>query len=675
MNGNPEPALKENLGIRREPPNPAAIAVASDHRDAIDARSASVPSPPFRDRMRYWVDNQFSKGTRALILWLGVLSLAIVFIAAGVVAAARIAPPEVESLSFHEAFWMSLMRTLDPGTMGGDQGWAFRVVMFLVTIGGIFIISTLIGVLSSGIEGRLEDLRKGRSRVIEKDHTVILGWGPQVFTIVSELVIANENVKNPCIVVLSERDKVEMEDLIRSRVGTLSNTRLVCRTGTPMDVSDLSLVSLETARSIIVLSPESDDPDSEVLKTVLAVTNHPDRVAGHRLHIVAEVQSEKNLESIRIVGKGEVQWIRVDDFVSRMIAQTCRQSGLSVVYTELLDFSGDEVYFFSHPSLVGKTYRQALFRFERNSVAGLLRSDGGFNMNPPHETVIQAGDRLAVIAEDDDKIYLPPHVQLRIDESCIGLEPEPESRPERTLIIGWNRRGFGVLRELDHYLPAGSRTTVFSRLDDQQRRYLTHELRLENQELTLEQGESTDRESLERLHPERFDHVIVLSYSDTLGVQQADARTLITLLHLRDIVEKYSCSVSIVSEMLDQRNCRLAEVTRADDFIVSDRMVSLMLTQVSECRHLNAFFTDLFDADGAEIYMKPARLYVRSGKPVNFYTVVEAASRRGETAIGYKLSAEKTGSEDPKNGVVLNPVKSDTVLLDERDMVIVIAEN
>ena len=55
--------------------------------------------------------------------------------------------------------------------------------MLVVTLGGIFIVSTLIGMITTGIEGKLDELRKGRSRVIENDHTVILGWSQQIFTI------------------------------------------------------------------------------------------------------------------------------------------------------------------------------------------------------------------------------------------------------------------------------------------------------------------------------------------------------------------------------------------------------------------------------------------------------------------------------------------------------------
>ncbi len=55
------------------------------------------------------------------------------------------------------------MRTLNSGTMGGDTGWLFRGIMFVVTIGGLFMVSILIGILSNGIESQMSRLRKGRS--------------------------------------------------------------------------------------------------------------------------------------------------------------------------------------------------------------------------------------------------------------------------------------------------------------------------------------------------------------------------------------------------------------------------------------------------------------------------------------------------------------------------------
>jgi hypothetical protein len=110
---------------------------------------------------------------------------------------------------------------------------------------------------------------------------------------------------------------------------------------------------------------------------------------------------------------------------------------------------------------------------------------------------------------------------------------------------------------------------------------------------------------------------------------------------------------SIVSEMRDDRDRALAQLTKADDFVVSEQLVSLLMTQISENRHLESVFTDLFDSDGAEIYVRPSTYYVRHTPGQTFATVVEAARRRGEVAIGYRV-AEPEGDG---HGVVLNPDK------------------
>jgi len=625
----------------------------------------------WKDRLRYAFDNTFSRGPAALIAWLGLLSLGLIVVAASIVSLARLAPEGESGLAFHEAIWLSLMRTLDPGTMGGDTGWGFRLVMLGVTFGGIFVISTLIGVLTSGIEGRLEEMRKGRSNVIESGHTVILGWSEQIFTIASELVIANANQRRGCIAVLADRDKVEMEDALRERVGPTRRTRIVCRSGTPLDMADLDLVSVGTSRSIILLSTESEGSDADVIKAILAITNNPQR-RPEPYHIVAEIRDPRNLEVARMVGRDEVELVLVGHLVSRMVAQTCRQSGLSVVYNELLDFGGDEIYFKEEPSLVGQTFGEALSAYETSTVIGLQPAGGPPALNPAMDTAVRTGDRLIVISQDDDTIQLSHRTDLPIDRSSMRRPKRASLKPESTLVLGWNWRGAAIVGELDHYVPRGSRVRVVSDRGDARSELDAPKLKMARQKVRVEVGDTTDRRVLDRLGVDAYDHVIVLAY-DGLSAQEADARTLVTLLHLRDIADRKGVDLSIVSEMLDVRNRQLAEVTRADDFIVSDRIVSLMLAQISENKALNAVFADIFDPEGSEIYLKSAGDYVALDTPITFYSVLEAARRRGEVAIGYRRS-ETAGQADQAYGVRLNPVKSEVVRFSPRDRVIVLAE-
>lgn len=631
-----------------------------------------MKSPSLGDRFRYHFDNFMAKGSVALIGGLGLLSALIVGSAALLIVVLGIHQHESETEDFTEAAWNSLMRTLDAGTMGGDTGTGYRLVMLAVTFGGIFVVSALIGILNNALESKLEELRKGRSWVIEKDHTVVLGWSEQVFSVVSELILANESQHRPRIVILGEKDKVEMEDALSDRIPDWKNTKIICRTGSPIDPGDLSMVSVQTSRSIIVVPPEEDDePDAAVIKTILAITNSPDR-RQQSYHIVAQIRDPRNMEAARMVGKHEVELVQVGDLISRITVQTCRQSGLSVVYTELLDFGGDEIYFKHEPQLTGKTYAEAQFAFESSAVMGLRIEGKGALINPPASTVIGTNDQIIVIAEDDSMIKLSGLSGYEIDESAICPPKVVSPEPERTLILGWNWRVGSLINEMDQYVAPGSEVMVAADKEDGEAELARQCDKLENLRLRYRVGDTTERRTLEELALPDYQHIILLC-SDELDPQRADARALIALLHVRDIVDRSGIDVTIVSEMLDIRNRNLAEVTRADDFIVSDKLVSLMLSQISENKELNGVFQDLFSEEGSEIYLKPATNYIHAGRSVNFYTVLQAANARGETAIGYRIVAKKNDPE-AGYGVVVNPDKSEMITFTAEDKVIVLAE-
>jgi voltage-gated potassium channel Kch len=621
------------------------------------------------DRLRYRFDLTMARGATSLILWLfGVTALFVTVAAAVLVAAGLIPAPEDGSeVGFVSAIWMALMRAMDAGTVAGDSGSrSYLAVMFVTTLGGIFIVSILVGLVTNGIQGRLEKLRKGKSLVCEEDHTVILGWSPQVFSIVTELVLANRSRKNAVIAVLGDKDKVEMEDEIREKCGPLENTRLICRTGNPIDPSELSLVRPEAARSIIVLAPEDDDPDAHVIKIMLALVNGPGRKPG-KYHIVAEIRDRRNLEAAKLASRDEAQLVCTEDILSRITVQTCRQSGLSAIYTELLDFGGDEIYTKAEPALTGKTFGHALSAYEGCSVIGIVDKAGAVRLKPPMDLIIGSGDQIIAIAEDDSTIALGKSTP-RFEKDLLCEATPREKKAERVLVLGWNRRAPRIVLELDSYVAPGSKVTVVAESDAAEAQI--GELRdlVSNLEVTFERGSTTERRTLDRFAT-GYDHVITLSYSDDLEVQKADARTLVTLLHLRDIESKRGESFSIVSEMLDVRNRQLAEVAQPDDFIVSDRIVSLLLAQISENAHLAAVFDDLFDPEGAEVYLKPAEDYVAPGKPVRFATVVEAAKRRGEVAIGYVCP-----KADAKDRTRVNPKKSSQATFAAGDKIIVIAD-
>ena len=619
--------------------------------------------PSWRDRFSYWFDNALAHGPVILIGWLALGTTVLVLVMTAVSFLPGVRP---DGAGLKEVFWNILFQALTPNPFDVGSPTLFLLVMLVVTLGSLFMVSILIGTLTTTIEERLESLRRGRSKVLENDHTVILGWSQQIFTIISEIVTANENRKSGAVIaILADQDKVDMENAVRERLGSTKNTRVICRSGLPIDPTDLEIVSPHNARSVIILPPEEGDADSYVIKTALALTNNPNR-RPEPYHIVTEIQDPKNLEVIRMIGaKDDLHTVLTGDIIARVTAQTSRQSGLSVVYTELL-------YFKEEPTLSGKQFGDALFAYEDSSIIGLFQADGTVKLNPRMDTRIAPGDRLIAVSADDDTVVLSGRNSYPIQTEVIrSASPRTLGGAEKGLILGWNECGATIVQELDNYVVKGSSVTVVA--DGAFEHDVKQAGKLKNQKLLFRPGDTTDRALLNELNVAEFDHVIVLA-SAALEPQEADARTLISLLHLRDISEKDATPFSIVSEMLDLRNRELAEVARVDDFIVSDHLISLMLSQLSENGNLFDVFADLFDPEGSEIYLKHVVDYVALGQPVNFYTVTEAARRRGEVAIGYRVASQ---AHDPLKsyGVYTNPKKSQEIVFAGEDKIIVLAEN
>ncbi len=293
------------------------------------------------------------------------------------------------------------------------------------------------------------------------------------------------------------------------------------------------------------------------------------------------------------------------------------------------------------------------------------------------DTRIEKGDQVIAVSADDDTVVLSGKTDLGVNTDAIIKDGVIHESPEYILMLGWNERAPVIIRELDYYMAKGSHVLVAAPQEAVLKPDFAEELgltALKHLDVTFKYSETTQRQALEALDLKRFKHGIVLSYSDRMDVQAADAATLVTLLLLRAMSEESGHTITVVSEMLDVRNRDLAQVTRADDFIVSDKLISLMLAQISEKKELVDVFQDLFDPEGSELYMKPASSLVKTGVAMNFYTVVEAARRNGAVALGYRVQAEHADA-DKAYGIHLNPVKADQITFAPEDRIILLAED
>ena len=609
-------------------------------------------------QLRYRFDLALSRGPLIVIGYLALIVIAIVGFSAMLLTVFELAGINGRgSLSFPEAFWQSLLRVLDTGTVANDNDWPARIIALFVTISGILLAGSLIGLIANAVDQQIEKLRKGRSAVLEHDHTLVLGWSPRLPSILSELVIANENRKHAAFVVLAQQPKDELEDELRRLVPDTKTTRVVCRTGDVGNAADLRMVNVEQARSVIVLS--GDDGDAGVVKAVLALRSVDPTF--ERIRVVAELDDADHAATLRDLTDGRVATVRAEEVITRVAAQACHQIGLATVFRDLLDFDGDEIYFATVGELDGHAYREAVNAFEGASVIGVYR-DRTVRLNPPPDEVIRVGDEIIAIAADDDKVIFTGFVK---DAALSLADLAPFTEPQQHIaLVGWSAVGSTVLRELDQFLTPGS---IIDVLVDRAV-YAPEEIAIppcKRCDVRVHAIASGAKALIDELGEHRYDKAIVLGYRRNMTPAQADARSMLMLLALHRAWAGDPHRPRMVAEMLDSSNVEIAQTTGVDDFIVSDELSSLMIAQVSERLELQAVFNELFDAEGCFVSLRPAPLYAPVNEETSYASIVASAVLRGDTAIGYRL-----GHEPP----VLNPPKSTRLRLSDEDQVLVLAE-
>ena len=544
----------------------------------------------------------------------------------------------------------------------------------------------LIAFLNTFFQRKLDEMQKGRSDVLEKGFTLILGWNDKIFDIIEELIIANENQKKSCIVILANRDKIKMDELLLKEIKIRKKTRIITRSGEPSSFNDLDMVNINDSKSVVVLATSNAgandeqkvSSDSEIIKILLAIIYHPRRTAK-KFNIVTEVYDDKNLEVIKSFGSENVTVVNNNEIIAKVMVQTSRQKGLPVVYEELLSFDGCEIYINSYPEVANKRFGEVYNKFPGGYPIGIFTASRDVLINPGRNALINKDDKLIVVSEDDDTCK---YKETAIDFTPFDHDPSSlQSRvpKEKILIMGYNEKLINLIKEFEEYASEGSSALVVFPFTEEQKDHIKSRLSgLKKMSVKLMTKDYVNRDVIYSLEPFSYDTIIVLSRDmNSSTMEKSDADTIFTLLVLREIQKKLhpDAKTEIVSEILDIKNKELIENASVNDFIISYKLISMVLAQISEQKQMSLVYDVLFSEEGSEIYLKPASKYFDTLPiKVNFYQVMDMAFKRNEIAFGYKLH-KYDGNKDKNYGVKLNPDKDGVIELTKDDMLVVVAED
>ena len=658
-----------------------------------------IEAPPETDvrkiRLRYRFDTFMAKGGGSIFIALTAVFVA-TFLLIGVLRGALLLLfPEVglqhEDLGFLGNLYITFLEITDPGNMAQDiySSAAYKVFAVLAGIAGIVMLSALIAFITTALDQKIYELKRGRSKVIEEGHTLILGWNEQrIIETLRELVIANESEKDACVVVLADKDKQEMDDVLRLRLNDTATTRIVTRSGDVSTLTNLDMVSLESCGSVIILA-SCDDTDSaerkassdaKAIQTVLATMGN--EIETDEFSVVVEIFNPTHREIVQSSFPDHVITVNTSDILAKLLVQTSRSVGLSVVYNEILSFDGCELYFYD-AEWGDSTFGEIAYRFPDGVPMGIRNADGAIFMNPSSDQAMAPNDEVLILANDDSTIdFLNEPVATPTEHTLSGIRQA--QRIERELMIGWTFKSAAIIREFADYIIEGSQIQVLLKrpTDEQVAEINALNEELDSVEVGLIQKDCLSIEDLLSVKPFEYDNIIILAGTDSgeahVDAARVDSENIVALLLLRRIFSQYpteSGNTKLITEILDSQNDALVAKAGVQDVIISNRLVSMIMAQISESRDIEKVYDDIFREDGSEIYLKPANLYFELLPiQVSFADMMAIAQKRGEVCIGVKVKALENDKEN-NNGITLIPEKNTTYELQADDSLVVLAED
>ena len=605
------------------------------------------------DRLKYFIDRKIASGTGTLLLRLGLLTFGMLVVFA-VIMTFVISEGTVGFLDYLESPWITLSVALKP-SVTTEPGWVNRIFLLLIALFGILVLSGLIGVLASGITERLMDLRRGRSPVLAKRHTLILGWSAKIGPVINELILANLSETRAKIVVLADIDKIQMEEQIAAITGENNTTEIICRRGKHANIEDVKIANPSNAKSNIVLKESSNNDDVETIKTLLALKKLI--VSEQPVPIIIEITDSENVDAANSIDP-RVSIVRPNELLTRVMAQSARQPGLSEVYSEILSFKGQEIYFHQPTFTERKTFSQVVQYYQNSIAIGIYSNQNGESLCPAYDAVFEPTDQVILIAEDNNEIFLDEKLNV---EPIIPLLPLDAIRtPEHIWIIGWHKLGKIVLEEFNELLPDGSSVTII--YDDN---YVSSPPKLTNIDLKYKiniiKGDTSKKSVLGSIDPNKCTHVVLMSYRDKLLEEKADDKTLLSIIHIRNLFKAHE-NIFITSELINFKTKELINDSKeVNSFVASEELVSQVLVQLSENPKIETLLSNILTADGPEFHMRNVSRYPGIK---TFRELSRMCLSYGEIAIGYRKNKK----------IILNPEKDIPIELSDSDSVIVFAE-
>ncbi|WP_157143073.1 CASTOR/POLLUX-related putative ion channel [Brachyspira pilosicoli] len=567
---------------------------------------------------KYRIDRMLNKGLfYQLMLLVCVIIIILLIVSAFIIL--------VFNYPIKDAFWDSLMQFIDTGNISSVDGSFGLVITFLmVTFIGVCGWGSLIAMINKALQDRINNLSKGNAFIMEKGHSIILGYGEEALTIIEEFLIAK--IKN--IVLLSEHNV----DIIRKRVSFIKGYRksnIIIREGSTSRIENIKLLNIKKCSSISIIN--NDDTESlNILLALKKILNEErDGSNDEKINICLLVHNEDTIEIIKSMEDENftVHILYKYELLYKLISQSIIYTGLSSVYEDLFSNDGNDFKIESNHNFEDDIFEEAALKYMNKGIilVGIIENDMEFLKVPDSKYIIKKNDKLVTLYKNNDKNdIITANKNDKYNNNNII---------HNILLISEEKNNNDVVREIKEYIENANLESLS---------YDTIKMHKNKYQFLLEKIKSSNITK------------IVLISEDSI----TDAKSINILLIIRQIIKKENIQLSILSllDSIQKRNLIYSDDVR--DFIVSGKLIGMLMAQASIDYNILYLFYGLLSKNGKDIIISSYSKYFNENKTFKdaYFDLLD----RGIIIIGIKRYDD----------ILLNPTQD--FLLDSKDEIIII---
>jgi len=462
----------------------------------------------------------------------------------------------IEALALGSVTWLLAPNAI----LEIDNPQTLFLAVSVLLIGIILFSGTIIALITNALKDYFEKKQSSSGKIYMQDHIVILNYNNKVPELIADLLYVKS--RQISVLILADVDRRTVEEKIRNALlsqnvskDKIKKFNVLIKKGSPLNQGELLDCSIDKSNTILIMNDHTFDSKSEgltvgdlnVIKILLGLGQLPLR---KDVNIVSEVKEFETKEKVLALKK-QIQSLKqyhlipicFDKRLGQIMAQTIIQKYIEDIYLSLFSFEGSEVY-----PVEDKSFDECL----NHATHGIPLGD--------YEGQLFALSGTYTEAQKFEQ-------SLTIQPDSLNLLELQEKTHLNVLIVGSNNKK--------------------SYIEESFKAYET----LHNSEFSIE---NIAHESLkEYIHKidQSIPLTIILLSDETKSDDRLDGEVINSLIYLKKVI--HDKNVHIIVELLDPKNDRLIKDLDIDNTIISNKIISLLLSKLALFPRTETFYDDL----------------------------------------------------------------------------------